>query len=478
MSTNPYFTQYHTTRFSFVGSPQQHNGVTLNDQRFLNCYPELIPSPISEGKKYYLKKRPGLGPFNIPVQQGAGRGMFFWNGHYYSVCGVNLYIDGAFLATLSTSVGSVGFTVYQFTDHTQVLIVADGGTVYQISTSNTVTTLVGAPSPHVPTPIFFDGYLFLAQANSSTIWNCKLNDPTTWPADQFIDAEMYPYNIVSILKNKNYIVAISVGSIEFFYDNANPTGSPLQRNAPAVAQFGTPAPKSVTSTDSVFILVGSTNEGGRTVWTVDGFQPTEIGIEPIREALDHEGTNISGAIAYTIQCSGHKWYILNLFSSNRTFVYDLDEKMWHEWSSGLTQQVFSASYASDSNLGKVIVQDATTGILYELSPDFYDDNGAAINMSITTSKVDFDTIKRKRIFRLSIIGDTPNGNTNVPMSVYFSDDGYTTFVGPRTLYLNGDYSTITNLGLTRRRAWRFVFQQPYPLRLESFELDLIQEVRR
>ena len=59
MSTNPYFTQYHTQRFSFIGSPQQRDGTATKDQRFLNMYPELIKSPISDGKKYYLKKRPG-----------------------------------------------------------------------------------------------------------------------------------------------------------------------------------------------------------------------------------------------------------------------------------------------------------------------------------------------------------------------------------------------------------------------------------
>ena len=71
MATNPYFTQLHTQRFSFIGSPQQRDGTYQKDQRFLNMYPELIKSPISDGKKYYLKKRPGV---SRQVQVGSGAG--------------------------------------------------------------------------------------------------------------------------------------------------------------------------------------------------------------------------------------------------------------------------------------------------------------------------------------------------------------------------------------------------------------------
>lgn len=482
ISTNPYFTQLHTQRFSFIGSPQQRDGTYIKDQRFLNMYPELIKSPITDGKKYYLKKRPGTSIQYNYSGGGQGRGIFYWpaNGGFYACVGNQVYINGIGLITLTTSVGPCGFAEFR-TDTEDLLFFCDGLKGYTINTGNGVSTIgdPNFPSPHIPNPVYLDGYMFLATANTQTIHNSQLLDCTTWPSDGFIDAEMYPDNLQALTKAQNYVVAIGQGSIEFFYDNANATGSPLQRNAPAVAQFGCPAPQTVNQTEKQVILVGSTSNGGRTVWVVDGFQPTEIANEPVREALDLEGTGINGATAFTIQCSGHKWYVLNLKTNNRTFVYDFEEQMWHEWSFGNTQLQFLADFGTDGPSGAPIVLGQQAPTSYTLSPNNTTDaNSTPIYCEIITSKIDFDTIKRKRFFRLSLVGDSPNNDTTVPITVNWSDDDYNTWVGNRTLQIGPNYPTITQLGYSRRRAFQFIYTQPYPLRLESFEVDITQEVRR
>ncbi|HXP51408.1 MAG TPA: hypothetical protein VN922_15735 [Bacteroidia bacterium] len=479
MATNPYFTQYHTQRFSLIGSPQQRDGTYSHDQRFVNMYPELIKSPISDGKKYYLKKRPGMNSF-LNFGSSAARGLFYWAGHVITCVNNLLYFDSTVvLVTPSTSSGPVGFAEFR-TDSADILFFCDGVNGWTLTTGGVPTAISDAnfPNPHVPNPIFLDGYIFLASTGSQTIHNSNLNDPTTWPSDGFIDAEMFPDNIVALTKAQNYLVAVGTASCEFFYDNANATGSPLQRNAPAVSQFGCPAPMTVNQTEKQVILVGSTQAGGRTVWTIDGFQPTEIANEPVREALDLEITTISQAQASVIQCAGHKWYVLNLYKANRTFVYDFEEQMWHEWTSGTGQQCFQWVYLTDSTLGYPIGLNLTTGEVAGFFPGQWTDNGNTINCDVITAKIDFDTEKRKRFFRLSLVGDAPNGDSNVPVIVYWSDDDYTTWSTGTTLNLNATYPTITQLGYSRRRAFRFNFQQPYSLRLESFEVDIVQEVRR
>lgn len=478
MATNPYFSPYHTQRFSFIGSPQQRDGTYEKDQRFLNLYPELIKSPITDGKKYYLKKRPGVVQFqSLPA--GAAQGIFFWQltGDYYVAVGGMLYRNGVAWLALSQSTNPVGFAEFR-SDAVSELFFCDGIAAWSLSTTGGIGGIPTVPTPHVPTPIFLDGYIFLAQQGSQTIWNSQLQDPATWPTDNFIDAEMYPDQIVCLVKNQNYLVAVGQESIEFFYDNANATGSPLNRNAPAVAQFGSPAYKTINQTETEIILVGETGNGGRTVWIITGFQPTEIANEPVREALDAEGGSITEAIAYTIQCAGHKWYIINLMGAGRTFVYDFEEQMWHEWSSGTTQQAFDWNYAADTSTGQVALLNATSGIVGVMDPTLYTDLGLPINCEATTSKIDFDTIARKRFYRLSLIGDSPNGDTSTPITVNWSDDDYNTWVGNFTLQLNGNYPTITQLGYSRRRAFQFVYQQPFALRLEAFEVDITQEVRR
>jgi hypothetical protein len=482
MSTNPYFTQYHTQRFSFIGSPQQRDGTYNKDQRFLNLYPELIKSPISDGKKYYLKKRPGVVSFmNIP-NTGTSQGLYYWavTGAYYAAINGTLYKNTTAILTLASTTNNVGFAEFR-TDTATLLFVCDGVKGYTITSGNVITTItdVNFPNPHIPAPIFLDGYIFLAGGNTQTIHNSTLGDPTTWPSDGFIDAEMYPDNIQTLAKAQNYVVAIGTQSCEFLYDNANATGSPLQRNAPAVSQFGTPAPLTVNQTEKEVILVGETGNGGRTIWVIDGFQPSEIANEPVREALDIEGAGIINASAFTIQCAGHKWYVLNLLTNQRTFVYDFEEKMWHEWSTGTGVSAFSWKFATDSGNGTPVLMPYSGGVLGQLNPSVYTDYSAGpINCTVITSKIDFDTIKRKRFYRISLVADAPNGDNNVPILVSWSDDDYNTWSTPVTLNLNGTYPTKTQLGIGRRRAFQFVYQQPYPLRMEAFEVDIIQEVRR
>jgi hypothetical protein len=480
MATNPYFTQLHTQRFSFIGSPQQRDGTYLKDQRFLNMYPELIKSPVTDGKKYYLKKRPGLSNY-ILHPPGEGRAAFYWQitDTYYYVIGDTLYVNGTGIFTFPTSTGRVGFCEFR-SDTVDELFMCDGVNGWTISQTNSIFHITDAnfPNFHIPNPIFLDGYIFLATRGSQQIRNSTLQDPTTWPVDGFIDAEMYPDNLVALTKAQNYLVAVGTESVEFLYDNANPTGSPLQRNAPAVSQFGCPAPYTVNQTEKEVIMVGATGNGGRTVWMIDGFQPTEIAQEPVREALDAEGENIVNAFACTIQCAGHKWYILTLALQNRTFVFDFEEQMWHEWSLDLTQNGFLFPFCADSGNGLPFFLHEQNGQTALLGANNYTDLGNPINCVVTTSKVDFDTIMRKRFYRLSLITDAPDGDTSVPITVQWSDDDYNTWSSGTTLQLNGSYPTIIQLGYSRRRAFMFTYQQPYPLRMESFELDIIQEVRR
>jgi hypothetical protein len=446
----------------------------------LNMYPELIKSPITDGKKYYLKKRPGLATF-IQYPAGVGRGIFYWQSinSYLVAIGNTLYQNGNPILTMNTSTGPVGFAEFR-SDSIDELFFCDGVHGYTITSGLTVTIITDPnfPNPHIPTPQYLDGYIFLASPFTQTIHNSGLETPATWPSDGFIDAEMFPDVLVGLSKVQNYIAAVGEGSIEWFYDNANATGSPLQRNAPAVSQFGSPAAQTINQTEKELILVGQTSNGGRTVWVIDGFQPNEIATEPVREALDLEGQGIIGATAFTIQSAGHKWYVLNLIVNNRTFVYDFEEQMWHEWTTGQTQEQFFYGWAADANSGTPILLHYNSGQTATLSPQFYDDAGLPITCSVTTSKIDFDTVMRKRIYRLSLATDGAPNNVVVPMTVSWSDDDYNTFTSGTTLDISGGYSTITQLGYTRRRAFRFVYQQPYPLRMEAFELDIIQEVRR
>ena len=348
-------------------------------------------------------------------------------------------------------------------------------TVGNTVVDGTVTWTCGVcalPTPHIPMPIFLDGYLFVAKANTQDIYNSDIDNPALWTAGNYISAEMYPDKIVALSKNNNYLYAVGSNSVEYFYDAGTATGSPLARHESAVQQFGTVAPATVVQTEKEVILLGETGNGGHTVWTIDGFKETEIGTPAIRSVLRQEGAALANAAAHCTRVSGQKLYVVNLTST--TIVYSFDTKMWSYWFSGATSNTsFVGKWGTDGPNGMAYIQHATDGDIYKISEDYHTDDGVAFQCQIVTPKYDFDTFNMKFASRFSLIGDIPttSGTGNI-LQISWTDDDYQTWVTDRDLSFDYDFPCIAQLGRFRRRAFRVSYSQPYLLRLEAFEIDI------
>lgn len=465
---------YHTDRVPLVGNPEQRSGGSTKDQQFVNFYPTLIESPVSGSKSYRLEQRPGL-VYNLSTAAGVGRGTYYYNGSIFSVIDNQLYRNGSAIQTLATSTGTVGFQ--EFAGTLKYLIVLDGTSGWAISTTNVVTQITDAdfPSPHVVQSAYMDGYLFVASANTDDIYNCDLEDVFTWTVGNFITAETFPDTISALCRQNNYVVALGTQTIEYFYDTGTFPGTPLARNASALHQIGIAAASTLVQSEEQVIFVGQTAEGGRTVWLMNGFNPVEIGIEPVRKSLDAEGTSITTAKAFCVRCGGHRFYVVNLTSTS--WVYDFDERMWHQWANYDGTAKFNCDYASDYTTGSPILQDRATGYIYTLTSGISTDaTGVATTANITStaisSKLDYGNMNQKFMSRLSLVCDVPNGNNSTSCTIYWSDDDYQTWSTGRTLTISDTMPNITQLGMFRRRAFKLVYSQPYPLLLEGFEVDI------
>lgn len=473
-SKNPTLSTYDTRRIAFVSNPQQRSSDANKDLRFVNTFVEVIPTQVGEQKKTYIRSRPGM-DVRYSTATGEGRGVYLWNlngvEYVMSAVGNQIYANSTPVRTLTTSSGHVGFTEHINAAGVVTLVVVDGtkGYVFSNATTSVEITDVDFPTPHIPMPIFLDGYLFLAKAGTQDIYNSDLDDPTLWTAGSFISAEMYPDKIVALSKNNNYIYAVGGTTVEYFYDAATPSGSPLARHATAVQQFGTAAPYTVVQTDKEVILVGNTGNGGHTVWLIDGFKGKEIGIPSVKSQLLAEGAAMATATASVIRVSSQKLFVLCL--STRTFVYSFDTELWHEWKSSTTK--FLGKYGTDGLNGAAYIQGASTGIIYSMDETKFTDAGTPIVCEIITSKLDFDSINRKFMYRLSLVGDIPTtpGSEN-DITVQWSDDDYVSWSSNRTLRLSNDLPAIFQLGKFRRRAFKFTYTAAHLLRLEGMEVDI------
>lgn len=472
---NPALDTYKTQRINFVGNPQARNGTVIDkDQRFVNMFPEAIKTIDKDETEYYIKTRAGLDLFSS-VTAGEGRGMFYFNGSLWSAVGNTLYQGTTSKATLGNSTGKVGFTLYNGTY--DALIAFDGIKGWVIKTDNTVTQITDAdfPSPHLPTPVFIDGYLVCVKANSADIYNSDLENPLAWNPANFITAEMYPDTIVAMFKNKNYLCAVGQKTTEFFYDAAIDSGSPFARNDSFVQYIGAVALNGIANSYQDVVFIGSTSQAGRSVWQLSGVKATEIGIEPIRQILDAEGTDIANAHTFTVRTKGHEFFVINLTS--RTLVVDLNTKMWHEWAHADGSSVFPCNFTADNSTGSAFAQHVSNGNIFTLVDGLGTDEYTSgvltpITSTIQTIRLDFGSINRKTCSRFSLIGDSPNGATSVPIQIQWADDDYITWSALRELPMTENMMTITQLGGFRRRAFKLIYSQPYPLRLAGFEVDL------
>lgn len=466
-----------TQRISFISNPQQRSSLFPNkDAKLMNMMVESIPSPITENKRYLVKSRPGMRQLHT-LSGGIPRGLFVWtigtDQYTFTVVGSDVSVNGTNVLTLGTTTGNVGMCLFVASTGIVTMVLVDGINGYVFTDQSTYTQITDAnfPSPHLPYPIFLDGYLILG-AGTEDIHNSDLDNPAAWTNNSFISAEMYPDKLVCLTKNNNYIYAIGTGSIEYFYDAGNaPPYSPLSRNDSAVQQFGTSWPNTVVQTETQVILVADTGSGSPTVWTIDGFKSKDISIPSVQDILMAESTNLRNATAFVARTMGQKFYVICL--TTRTLVYSFTNDMWSEWASGSDNSLpFVGSYGVQNGTGVNLLYRDGSSLSYMDSNQFSDD-GVSFMCEIVTAKQDFESIHRKTLSRLALLGDIPDSSgVNNTVLVSWSDDDYKTWIADRNLTFNYDFPIITQLGAFRRRAFRFRYSSAFVLRLEGFEVNI------
>jgi hypothetical protein len=443
------------------------------DPKLKNCYVETTGAKNTSSR--WVVKRPGLAA-NDTTAVAEGRGMATWKGNTYAIVGNKVYKNGVGIAgTLNTSVGKV--YIDQAEDGTGLLCFHDGADIYTVNVSDTLTTLadVNIPTAMLPGIAVLDQYLFVATNDvNNEIHNSNVGDVTTWSSD-FIVSEVSSDAGVAMAKYINYIVSLNEKTTEFFFDAANINGTPLQRFEGMVALIGCAGADTVANIDQHLYWVAKSPDGGRFIAVLKGsFTPERISTQAIDEYLEAEGASISDANGFHIRNAGHNLYVLNLPTvADKTFVYDIDENLWYEWTSTVTAtETHFTGMASAEKDGNTLILDEDNGRVYAFEPTTYQDNTGAtenILVEVNTARHDSNVQLNKFVHRLYLVGDkwtTPS----TPILVSWSDDDYQTFVPNRSLDLGGE-DFITRLGFYRRRSWRIQFVGNAPMRLLGLDID-------
>lgn len=472
---------YETHRVDLVREiTARTNNTSLKDEDFLNCVLEVTNNKNLKDSRQFIMKRAGSGQLNTPTLAGAVRGMFFWEDQqmlFYCV-GTDVLVYNFLSGTtttlasfFSTSTGEVGFTEYLYDTNQVVIVITDGTTLKQVTSTFTITTCADAdlPTPHLPYPVFIDGYLFLAKAASADVYNSDLNDPMSWTAGNFLSAEMRADLVVRIALINNYLVVFGSESIEYFWDAGNVSGSPMQRNDTPIklntyingfSQYG-----------NDLYYIGENAFGQPAVYHLKDFKLDEISTNTIVRYLNQITTDSSTWKGNVVSCQGHAFYIV--YVGTVSYVCDLDTGFWSRWSYKTLNNfpvIYSTRVLTSTTRESVFALDDGTGNIYFMSDSLYQDNSVNYTYRIVTDALDFDYMSIKTMARFTLIADRPNAISNYIL--YWTDDDYESYSNPRTVDLNQDLPSTYRLGWFRQRAFKIEYTDNFPLRIQKCEVDI------
>lgn len=496
-----------------------------------------------DGNELKSVTRPAIVGVGLTVG-GSGsvaRGMYVWEKtagttYYFVVVDDAVFstagdpldpLSWAVVTTLSTAATTpVRFT--EFIDSTNVkkLVLVDGveGYVYTSNAAGTKITDVDFPSPHIPWPVFLDGYLFLAKAGTGDIYNSDLDNPANWTAGSYISTETFPDDIQALVKVQNYLMAVGTQSCEFFYDAANATASPLARYAEALLPFGCQFPNSIAVNKDTVVMLANSNEGQSSFKVIEGFKYADIPSTGILNAysgrLNNPYTSISSHSTAPAACRGYLFrHQGNLYygfladgvrggswdvpSINVAFAYSFNAKAWSELQFGMdvttreNRWAFPVAFTGGNTTGSSNTMACghygASGYVFfgklsdQTAVDYLNqDVGSDVTLNIyqefRTPNITFGTNNLKAGHRLGLNVETTQvvGSSTtfyVAWNDYDYEDSVWQVFTPRTLTIaavsdKNVFPFITQLGSFRRRAYKIYTNSGVVIRTGSVEFDI------
>lgn len=317
--------------------------------------------------------------------------------------------------------------------------------------------------------VYLDGTVYV-MTTTGRIYGSQIEDPITWNALNYISKSSEPDGGVALVKHMNWVVAMGAYSTEFFYNAGGtyPT-SPLLRNDNAKLEIGCANGYSVVQFENTVMWIGVSKETGKGVFMLDGTSPIKVSTPVIEKYLN--GDSLATVNAYALTIAGHTFYIMNLDATEVTLIYDLNEKLWYQWSSVVSgiEQDFSGRFFT-SLYGVSYCLNPYNGALSTISKNAYQDYYSPINTRVVTTLLDGGSTLTKFFDSLQVIGD----KASTTVKVRHTDDDYNTWSNYRTVNMNDKRPILWTLGSSRRKALELLHTDNTGLRLEAIELNVTE----
>jgi Phage stabilisation protein len=186
-----------------------------------------------------------------------------------------------------------------------------------------------------------------------------------------------PDNLVSLIADHGQVYLLGETTSEVWSD-VGTFPFPYQRIPGSSSQHGIASVFSVARVGNSFAYVSKNIRGQAMIVMMNGYLPERISTHAVENTLVDQ--YVGDAIAYTYQLEGHECYVVTFPSLDLTWVYDHTTQMWHKWlwcdNNNIYHRHRSNCAAYFQNM--VLVGDYQNGIIYQLDPNNYTDNGQNI----------------------------------------------------------------------------------------------------
>lgn len=439
--------------------------------RLVNLYPELSEDQGATKGIGALYACPGLRVYCNSGITGEVRAEFETSkGLGFAVVGNTVLKLVAGIATtigtLSTNTGPVSID-----ENNIELCIVDGAGGFLVNLSTFLMSTISDPDfPNGCTQVVYqDTYFIVFHADTEQFYISGQNDGSTWNALDFSSAEGAPDPIVSMISDHRELIFFGTESIEVFYNSGN-ADFPFTRREGAYIEQGCAAPFSVAKMDNSVFWIGKDKKGQGIVWKLSGYQPIRVSNTGIETAI-RGYSRIDDARSITYQENGHSFLLMIFPTVGKCWSYDAATNMWHERAHFLNGEFTRwRGITHMFHESKHLVGDYENGIIYEMSLDVCDYNGAPRKW-LRTWRVPSN--ENKKIFYYSLTIDSQMGvgldgtgqGTDPVMMLRVSNDGGHTFRNERRVSMGriGAYKNraiFRRLGSSRNRVYELSGTDP------------------
>jgi len=315
-----------------------------------------------------------------------------------------------------------------------------------------------------------DNY-FVYNKPDSQLWAASdLLSPITDPLS-FASKDGSPDDLVSIIVDRREVYLLGEMSSEVWI-NSGAVPFPFTRIPGTSTQQGIAAQYSMSRMGNSFAYVSKNNRGEAMVVRMNGYFPERISTHAVETTLVNQ--NVSNAIAWTYQLEGHEVYVVtfpSIGTNGLTWAYDNTTGLWHKWLYRNNQNEFERHRGNCCAFfnQQVLVGDYENGKIYQLSRNYYTDDGQPIRRIRRAPHITSD-LQRQYFHELQIqfqpgVGLSTGQGDDPQAMLRWSNDGgstwsneYWTTIGKQGKYLNR--AIWRRLGFSRDKVFEVSVSDP------------------